>query len=733
MRSPETWRQLGLNDDEYEKIVQLIGREPTETELGMFSVMWSEHCGYKFSRPALRLFKNYREAQDAGGFENAGLISLTEDLGVAMKVESHNHPTAVEPFQGAATGVGGIVRDIFTMGARPVALLNSLRFGPLDDARNRYLFEQAVAGIGGYGNCIGVPTVAGEVGFHPRYSGNPLVNAMAVGIVKRETITYARADEPGSIVLYVGARTGRDGIHGATFASVALGEDSEEKRPNVQIGDPFMEKLLIEACLEAIEKGLISGMQDMGAAGLTCTTCEPSAKSNTGVEIDVAKAPVREQDMTPYEIMLSESQERMLCFVTPENAEAAKAVFAKWDLQAVEIGRVTDTGKVTVLNQGEIVADVPSKALTNECPTYRLPIEEPEYYRRAKAFTLDHIPDTNNPKEALLRLLSAPNIASKRWVYRQYDHTVQAATALLPGQGDAAVIAVEGTEKGIAVKIDGNGRYCYFDPFVGGQIAVAEALRNVACTGGEPKAITDCLNFGNPQRPEVFWQFWRCVEGIASASDVLGAPVVSGNVSFYNESELGEVFPTPTIGALGVLKKVDRRVGAGFQPGHRIAIVVAPTPTDRLEGLGASEYLSVVCGIEDGLPPPIDLHNEAKLHKFLHSGASSTLFRSSHDCSDGGFAIALAECCIMGGVGASVQLPGQGRLDGRLFGETQSRAIVSYQDEKAVERLAERLDLAFVPIGEAGGEEIVIEGVLALSLFAARDAYETALPALMGG
>jgi len=720
-REPEIWREMGLSDEEYARIVQLMGREPTETELGMFAVMWSEHCGYKYSRPVLRLFKKYREALEGAGFENAGIVPLDEQLGVAMKVESHNHPSAVEPHQGAATGVGGIIRDIFTMGARPIAILDSLRFGPLSETRNRYLLEHVVEGISSYGNCIGVPTVAGEIYFHPCYSGNPLVNAMAVGVVPLSRIVPARADVPGSAVMYVGSSTGRDGIHGATFASETLGEDQQEKRPNVQIGDPFMEKLLIEATLEAIETGAILGMQDMGAAGLTCTTCEPPSKSGTGVEIELALVPTREPNMTPYEIMLSESQERMLLYVQAGREEEVAQVFRKWGLNAVVIGRVTSDGIVRVRHRGEIVAEIPAHYLTKECPTYYLKTEEPAYLREAQRLALDELPLPDNYNEVLLQLLRSPTIASKRWVYEQYDWLVGTQTVLPPGKADAAVLRIWGKEKGIALKIDGNARYCYLHPYRGAQLAVAEAARNVACTGALPRAITDCLNFGNPQRPEIFYQFEQCVRGIADASELLETPVISGNVSFYNESERGAIYPTPTIGMLGILERVEDCVGAGFPEAGLAVLLVAPMHYgDPLLGLGGSEYLAVIHGLERGTPPPLDLHAEKSLHRFLVQAAQRRLVHSAHDLSEGGFAVALAECALIEGIGARVQLPPlQGadtrppsvpRLDALLFGEAPTRVILSAEPGRvpALRQLAAEHHLACHFIGYTGGDRLVI-------------------------
>jgi phosphoribosylformylglycinamidine synthase II len=741
MRDPQIWREMGLNDEEYQKICTLMQREPTDTELGMFAVMWSEHCGYKYSRPVLRLFKKYKEAMEAGGFENAGVVPLTEEIGIAMKVESHNHPSAVEPHQGAATGVGGIIRDIFTMGARPIASLNSLRFGPLHEPRNRYLLEHVVEGIAHYGNCVGVPTVAGEVYFHERYSGNPLVNAMAVGVVPLQRLMLARADVPGSAVMYVGSSTGRDGIHGATFASEALGEDSEEKRPNVQIGDPFMEKLLIEATLEAIETGVILGLQDMGAAGLTCTTCEPTSKSGTGVDIDVALVPRREQGMTPYEVMLSESQERMLLYVKAGQEQAVADIYRKWELNAVNIGHVTSDGVVRVRDKGQVVAEIPATYLTHECPTYELQTEEPGYLHDLRELDIESLLQPSDWNATLLQILRSPNIASKRWIYEQYDWLVQTQTVLPPGEGDAAVLRIRGTQKGIALKIDGNGRHCYLDPFLGGQIAVAEAARNVACTGAMPRAITDCLNFGNPQKPHVFYQFQKCVEGIAKASEHFDTPVISGNVSFYNESEIGEVLPTPTIGMLGVLENVENRVGAGFpEPGLKVLLVsdkrLTGTDEPQEHGLGASEYLSVIHGLERGAPAGISLEAERSLQRFLVETASRRLIRSAHDLSDGGFAVALAECAMIGNVGADVELAADAfgwtdRTDAALFGERHTRVLISAGQDKVntLQTLAGEHGLACLLLGTTGGEHLTIRrqgtALVDLSLQACKEAYES--------
>lgn len=698
---PDVYLSMGLTTEEYQRVVELLGRVPSMTELGMFAVMWSEHCGYKYSRPVLSYFKEYKKAIEGSGLENAGIIDLGGGWGVVMKVESHNHPSAIEPYQGAATGVGGIIRDIFTMGARPIASLNALRFGPIEDGaaetevvlRNRYLFEGVVAGIAGYGNCVGVPTVAGEVAFHPRYSGNPLVNAMSVGMVRMDEVATAAAAGVGNPVLYLGSATGKDGIHGATFASDSLGEDNEAKRPNVQIGDPFAEKSLIEATLEALQTGAVVAIQDMGAAGLTCSTVEMSSKGGVGMEIDLDLVPMRESDMTAYELMLSESQERMLCVAHAGREHEVVEVFRKWGLHAVVIGRVTSDGLVRVQRSGQVEAEAPANLFTDHCPTYTLPLEEPEYFRKAKQFDIQGLPVVE-PSQAWEQLIGSPNLASKRWVFRQYDQQVQTQTTLLPGQGDAAVLAPRGTEKGLALKIDGNGRWTYLDPYVGGQLAVAEAARNVACTGARPVAITDGLNFGNPQLPHVYWQFERAVKGIADAAESMGTPVVSGNVSFYNESELGEVLPTPLVGMAGILNRATDRVGMGIPGGEGLIALlwyeVDPGPN---QGLGASEYLAVVHGVEDGRPVAPDMAKERLLCEALARLVERGVILAAHDLSEGGLAVALAEMAIVGGRGVHLDVPaylcaGQPRADAVLFGELPGRVLVCLEPEKQADLLA---------------------------------------------
>jgi phosphoribosylformylglycinamidine synthase len=744
--TPEVYTSMGVSPDEYRLILELLGREPTYTELGMFAVMWSEHCGYKYSRPVLAYFKRYKEAMEGDGLENAGIVDIGDGLGVTMKVESHNHPSAVEPYQGAATGVGGIIRDILTMGARPIACLNSLRFGPIQQknetnpsdtlTRNRYLFEHVVEGIGGYGNCVGVPTVGGEVGFHERYSGNPLVNAMCVGMLRLDEVTTAGATGVGNPVIYLGSATGRDGIHGATFASDVLDEESESKRPNVQIGDPFAEKLLIEATLEALQTGAIVAIQDMGAAGITCSTIEMSSKGGVGMEVDLDLVPMREQDMSGYELMLSESQERMLAVAEKGREHEVLDVFHKWGLKAVVIGHVTDNEVVTVRRHGKVEAQVDPKLLTDHCPVYKSKIEEPAYYKRAAEFDPTSLPGVDL-HQALLTVLAEPNIASKRWVYEQYDQQVQTQTTLVAGAGDAAVLAPRGTKKGLAVKIDGNGLYTYLHPYRGGTLAVVEAARNVACTGARPVAVTDGLNFGNPQEPHVYWQFEQAVKGIADAAEGMGTPVISGNVSFYNQSEIGEVLPTPLIGMLGVLEDADKRIGIAPTQAADLYLVFTPGFTTDQQGLGASSYLAAVHRIEDGYPEAPSVPQEKALCELLAQAAEREIITSAHDISDGGMGVAVAEIALQAG-GVLIELPPcphGGRLDGVIFGEGPGRVIVSCSQPEALRALAESHGLGFMQVGSVGRNDGLrirvgdVENVWTLQEL--RNAYEGSIPRAM--
>ncbi len=726
------WEEMGLTGEEYARILSLLGREPNFVELGMFAVLWSEHCAYKNSRPVLRLFPTTGKHVLQGPGENAGAVDIGDGLAVVFKIESHNHPSAIEPYQGAATGVGGIVRDIFAMGARPIALLNSLRFGDPRDAKVRYLFSGVVAGIAGYGNCIGVPTVGGEVYFHPCYTHNPLVNAMCVGLVEHRHLKRGRAAGIGNPVLLVGAKTGRDGIHGATFASAELDAASEEKRPAVQVGDPFLEKLLIEACLEAAGTGFVVGMQDLGAAGITSACAETAARAGTGVTIDVSKVPRREEGMTPYEVLLSESQERMLIIPEKGREEEVAAIFAKWGLDATVIGEVTGDGIFRVFDGEELVAEVPVRALVSEAPVYHRTPRLPEYYEERKNWPVHDLPVPRDLGEVLLQLLGSPSLASKEWVWRQYDHMVLTNTVVRPG-ADAAVLRVKGTGKGLALTTDGNSRYCYLDPYRGGMIAVCEAARNLACVGAEPLGLTDCLNFGNPEKPEVFWQFLEVVKGMSVACRFLGVPVVSGNVSFYNETSGVAVYPTPVVGMVGLLPEVSRFATLAFKdPGDLVVLLGEVAPH-----LGASEYLALVHGVEAGEVPPVVLALEKAVQECCRALVRRGLVKSAHDCAEGGIAVAIAECCLAGGLGASVDLPADARPDACLFGEAQSRIIVTCtpRDLAAVEEEAARHGVPCRLLGSVGGERLRLKvggrTVVDLHVEEMKEKWSGSLPELM--
>jgi phosphoribosylformylglycinamidine synthase len=741
------YREMGLNDSEYQLILDVLQREPTYTEIGMYSVMWSEHCGYKYSRPVLKAFAEYKKAQESGALENAGVVPLGDTgYGVVFKMESHNHPSAVEPFQGAATGVGGILRDIFTMGARPIAILDSLRFGPItgDDPavkRNRYLFSHVVGGVGAYGNCVGVPNAGGEVYFHPCYNGNPLVNAMAVGVVKTDSIASAKAVGIGNPVLYVGSATGRDGIHGATFASVELTEESEAKRPNVQVGDPFMEKLLIEATLEALATGHIVAIQDMGAAGLTCGTCEMSAKGGLGMEIDVQQVPHRESGMTAYEIMLSESQERMLAIVEKGHEDEVAAVFHKWGLNAAYIGFTTETGRVIVRDGGKVEADVPAKSLADECPTYYLEAAEPEYITAVQNVDLSQVPEPESYGDVLLKLLATPTIASKRWIWEQYDTMVQTQTEVLPGRADACVLSIrEANGRRIALTTDCNPRFCYLDPYIGAQIAVAEAARNISCVGAVPKAVTDCLNFPSPERPAGFWQFRRAVEGMAAACEFFKTPVVSGNVSFYNETPEGAIYPTPTVGMVGVFDEGVTPCDIAFKDDGDLIYLLRPTGIDNITALDGSEYLSVVHGQDVG-KPTLNMDAEMRVQQVVRAAIAGGHLKSAHDCSDGGVAVAFAECCLAANRGAEIRFAvtdfGNQSWSAILFGEATSRILVTVREgsagQDALLDLAEGAGIEAVFIGQVKvSERLDAAGLFDLTLSTLRDAYEGAIPRAMG-
>ena len=729
--------ELALSLDEYHLIVEQLGREPNEVELGMFGAMWSEHCGYKNSKPLLRLLPNKspRILTQMGG-ENAGAVDIGDGICVVMKVESHNHPSAIEPYEGAATGVGGIVRDIFAMGARPIAILDSLRFGPLADRRNRYLFGGVVGGVGGYGNCLGIPTIAGEVSFDEAYSGNPLVNAMCVGFARIDHLVPGTAKTPGNIVLLVGADTGRDGIGGANvLASRVFDEESAGLRPTVQVGNPFMEKLLMEACLELAEKHLdwIDGIQDLGAAGLTSSTVEAAARAGNGIEIDIALVPRRERGMVPYEVMLSESQERMLVFPKKEYEEEVKRLLQRWELRVDVIGRVTDDGYIHVLNDGKEAAVIPVGVLT-EPPEYRRQGQRPAYLDKAQAYDLASLPDLKDPAAVLLQLLASPELADKRWVWRQYDHQVLTNTVIGPGS-DAAVLRVKGTKKGIALTTDGNGVYCYLDPYTGGVIAVAEAARNVVCAGAQPLAVTDCLNFGNPEKPEMYYQLEEAVRGMAAACEKFATPVISGNVSLYNETNGEAILPTPVVGMLGLLDDAEQHCAMSFQGEGDEAFLLGATLAAPVEALAGSEYLRQAHSLIAGRPQ-IDLDLETRVQQACLKGIRGGLLRSAHDCSAGGLAVALAESCIAGGIGldgAALKLTG--RLDAVLFGEAQSRIIVSCPAAKRseLEALAAAANVPLTYLGRVGGDRLRIGDGLNAAVEALAAAYHDGLPRALSG
>jgi len=702
--SQDVLARHNLTPEEYERILRALGREPNLTELGLFSVMWSEHCSYKSSKKHLRTLPTEGPRVVQGPGENAGAVDIGDGLAAVFKIESHNHPSFIEPYQGAATGVGGILRDIFTMGARPVAVLDSLRFGPPTDPRNRRLLAGVVSGIGGYGNAFGCPTVGGEVAFEECYSGNPLVNAFCLGLVKTKDIFLGRAEGVGNTVFYVGAKTGRDGIHGATMASAELGEGSEERRPTVQVGDPFMEKVLLEACLEALRTGAVVGIQDMGAAGLTCSTAEMGARAGTGVEIDVARVPKRETGMSPYEVMLSESQERMLLVAEKGREGEIVRVFEKWDLHAEAIGTVTADRRLKVFDGGVLAADVPNEALTDDAPVYDRPWVEP--VNPAAAEDVLALPPPSDLEGALLRVLASPAVACKRWVYRQYDSTVRTNTVVGPGS-DAAVVRVKGTAKGLAMKTDGNGRYGWLDPFEGARLAVAESCRNVVAAGAAPIGATNCLNFGNPEKPEVMGQLVRAIAGLGEACRVLGVPITGGNVSLYNETDGRAIYPTPVVGVVGLLEDATRALVAWFQAEGDGVFLLGDTGED----LGGSEMLKVVHGRVAGRPPRLDLEVEKRLHALVLEAAGAGWLASAHDCSDGGLGTALAECAFRGevpGLGGRFDLPGSLRPDVLLFSESPSRMVVTTREEAHLRAAAHRHGVPCHRLGTVEGETLTL-------------------------
>jgi phosphoribosylformylglycinamidine synthase len=705
-----TLERHGLTPDEYQRIVDLVGREPNLTELGLFSVMWSEHCSYKSSRVYLKTLPTEGPRVLQGPGENAGAVDIGDGLAAVFKIESHNHPSFIEPYQGAATGVGGIIRDIFTMGARPIALLNSLRFGHLDESRTRRIVRGVVAGIAGYGNSIGIPTIGGEVMFDESYSGNPLVNVFCLGIARQDAIVKGQASGVGNPVYYVGAKTGRDGIHGATMASAEFDDRSAEKRPAVQVGDPFMEKLLLEACLEVMATDACVGVQDMGAAGLTCSTSETGSRGGVGVEIDVALVPQRETGMTPYEIMLSESQERMLLIVKRGRESEVERIFEKWDLHAVRIGEVMPNDRLRVKEHGVVVADVPNRALTDEAPVYSRPVRAPDGRDELQQIPRTMLRPLPGPNDAFMALLSAPTIASKRWIYRQYDYMVRTNTIVLAGLG-AGVVRVKGTGRALAMSVDGNGRFCRLDPRAGARLAVAEAARNVACAGGLPVGATNCLNFGNPERSEIMWQFAEAVAGIGEACRALDLPITGGNVSLYNETDGAPILPTPVIGVVGVIEDATTVRARAF-PAAGLAIVQFG---ENHGELGGSEYLKTVHGLLRGRPPKLDLAREAALQRLLVELAARRLLESAHDCSEGGLAVTLAECCFdSGGIGAEISVPAAAadgdvdRIAATLFGESATRVLAGVRPDQVDEVLAAAVavDVPASVVGRTGGSRI---------------------------
>lgn len=725
------YKQFGVSDDEYAKICGFMGRKPNYVEIGVFSVMWSEHCSYKNSKPVLRKFPVTGERVLMGPGEGAGIVDIGDNQAVVFKIESHNHPSAVEPYQGAATGVGGIIRDIFSMGARPVALLNSLRFGRLENSNVKYLFEHVVSGIAGYGNCIGIPTVGGEVMFDESYEGNPLVNAMCVGLIDHDKIQRGVAKGVGNPVFYVGPATGRDGIHGATFASEELTAESEARRSAVQVGDPFMEKLVLEATLDLINSGIVVGIQDMGAAGLTCSSSEMASKAGNGMELYLDEVPQREDGMTPYEMMLSESQERMLFVVKPEHEEQARAIFARWGLDCPKVGKVTDDGNLKLFHKGEMVGCMPVTALVDECPVYNKPSVEPAYYRENASVDTTRYPEVNI-EEALLKVMGSPTAASKEWIYNQYDYMVRTETFVQPGS-DAAVVGVPGTRKALAMTTDCNGRYVYLDPEMGGAIALAEAARNIVCSGAEPLAITDNLNFGSPEKPEIFWQLEKSVDGMAEACRKLNTPVIGGNVSLYNENAKGAIYPTPVVGMVGLVHDTDHITTQGFKKEGDVVLLTGVTRAE----LGGSEFQYAVHGVTEGRPPVLDLDVEKKLLDGVLGAIQAGLVASAHDLSDGGLAAALAESAISGRVGVAVELASELRADHLLFSESQSRILLSAKPEKA-DALVERLSAAGIAVQRIGTVEgtsvkVKVNGTPVLDTPVAKleKVWKDAIPCLM--
>jgi phosphoribosylformylglycinamidine synthase subunit PurL len=726
IKSDKIYQEMGISDEEFKRIEEILGRLPNYTETGLFSVMWSEHCSYKNSKPVLKKFPVSGEHVLQGPGEGAGIVDIGDNQAVVFKIESHNHPSAIEPYQGAATGVGGIIRDVFSMGARPIALLNSLRFGELQSARGKYLFEEVIAGIAGYGNCIGIPTVGGEIQFDPCYEGNPLVNAMCVGVIDHKDIKTGQAHGVGNTVMYVGAKTGRDGIHGATFASEELNEQSEEKRPAVQVGDPFMEKLLLEACLEVVQSDALVGIQDMGAAGLTSSSAEMASKAGSGIEMNLDLVPQRETGMNPYEMMLSESQERMLLVVQKGREQEITSLFEKYGLEAVAVGQVTDDKMLRLTHNGEVVAEVPADALAEDAPVYHKPSKVPAYYQEFQAME-NKIPAVENVSETLLNLLKQPTIASKEWVYDQYDYMVRTNTIVAPGS-DAALVRIRGTEKALAMTTDCNSRYIYLDPETGGKIAVAEAARNVVCSGAEPLAITDCLNFGNPEKPEIFWQLEKAADGMSEACRTFHSPVISGNVSLYNETNGTAIYPTPVIGMVGLVRNLKDATTQEFKQSGDLIYLLGETDAE----FGGSELQKLVHGEIFGKAPVIDLEKEKKYQDQVLTAIRAGVVASAHDVAEGGIGVALAESVIgADGLGAEVSLEGEAIT--ALFSESQSRFILSVKAEQQQEfesltdavLIGRVIDTPELKVSVAGTP------VMQLEVEEMKDAWKGAIPCLL--
>ncbi len=722
--TPQVVKDHGFTEDEYKKVLEIMGRVPNITELGIFSVMWSEHCSYKSSKKWLKTLPTTAPWVICGPGENAGVIDIGDGQACIFKMESHNHPSYIEPYQGATTGVGGILRDIFTMGARPVANLNALHFGTPDHPKTRHLVHGVVAGIAGYGNCMGIPTVGGECDFHESYNGNILVNAFTAGVADTDKIFYSAATGAGNPLVYVGSKTGRDGIHGATMASAEFDEDSEEKRPTVQVGDPFAEKLVLEACLELMATDCIVAIQDMGAAGLTCSTFEMASNGGVGLELDLDKVPQRETGMTPYEMMLSESQERMVMVLRPGTEDTARKIFEKWELEFSIIGTLTDSGRMVLKHKGEVVGDLPIDPLAKASPEYDRPwVPTP----KAPVVAAGDVPAPNDVGAVLKKLIVTPMLASKRWIWEQYDHMVMGDTVQRPG-GDAAVVRVHGTRKGLAMTSDCTPRYCEADPFEGGKQAVAEAWRNITASGAKPLAITDCMNFGNPQKPKIMGQFVGCIQGMTEACKALDFPVVSGNVSFYNETQGEGIQPTPSIGGVGIMPDVARMATIGFKkPGQTIVLLGETTGH-----LGSSIYLREIEGREEGAPPPVDLAIERRNGDFVRGLIEAGTVATCHDLADGGLGIALAEMAMASGIGATVKIP-DGPLPAHafLFGEDQARYVVAIDDTQPLLDAAAKAGVPATVLGTTGGDALAIDGVCSIAVKELRDDHEGWLPKLM--